>query len=212
MREAYRDAALARDYERARSANLGQRARASLERSLVRRALASLPRDSRILDVACGTGRLAPLLAGHGASLVGVDSSREMLAEAARHGLATARWVQGDATRLPFRDASFDVVTSCRFLRHLDAAGRTAVFRELARVSRRLVVVELLLGEGLVWATKRAVHDRAWSDARAHQRPADAEARRELEAAGLRVRRRHALIPWVSQPHFFVCEVARGSE
>jgi ubiquinone/menaquinone biosynthesis C-methylase UbiE len=211
FREAYRDEEVARDYERARARTLGQRARARLERWLLARAFGGLPRDARLLDVACGTGRLASRIASHAASFTGVDVSFEMLTEARRHGIAGARYIQGDATRLPFPSGSFDVVTSMRFLRHLESPSRIAVFRELARVSRRFVVVELLVREGLVWHTKRVLHVPEWSRKLAVRRPTHEEAKDELARAGLRVLRRHALIAHVSQPHLYVCEVVRQS-
>jgi len=93
-----------------------------------------------------------------------------------------------------------------RFVRHLDAEGRVAVFRELARVTRRHVLVDVLLGTGLVWAFKRTVKGRAWAEETGKRRPAHREVVAELEASGLRVVSRHALLPWVSQPHVYVCE------
>jgi len=73
---------------------------------------------SLILDVGCGTGSLAVLLAAAGHEVCGVDSSGRMLerarAKAAAVG-APAVFVQGDARRLPFAPAAFDMVLA----RHL---------------------------------------------------------------------------------------------
>jgi len=51
-----------------------------------------------VLELACGTGRVAIRLARLGVRLVGLDLSSEMLAVAARNsaGMAILRWVQGD--------------------------------------------------------------------------------------------------------------------
>jgi SAM-dependent methyltransferase len=51
-----------------------------------------------VLEVACGTGRVAIRLAQDGARLVGLDISPEMLdvARAGSAGLADVRWVEGD--------------------------------------------------------------------------------------------------------------------
>jgi ubiquinone/menaquinone biosynthesis C-methylase UbiE len=206
VRRAYEDEAVARSYEAERSKNVGQRARAALERALLGRALAGAPRG-RLLDVACGTGRLSELLAGSARSYTGLDASHAMLAEARRAHANVGAWARGDALRLPFAARSFDVVVSTRFVRHLDSRARVTVFRELARVSRRLVVVDLLLSEGLVWGWKRLTHSRAWREALAARRPTHADALRELGEAGLSVVRRHALLARISQPHLYVCEV-----
>lgn len=66
-------------------------------------------RASRALDVGTGSGRCMPLLAATGASLVlGLDFSMAMLA----HGRPIAGRVCGDARRLPFRRASFDLINA----------------------------------------------------------------------------------------------------
>ena len=54
--------------------------------------------DGSILELACGTGRVAVRLAHAGARVVGLDSSAAMLAVARRKsdGMANVRWVEGD--------------------------------------------------------------------------------------------------------------------
>jgi len=74
--------------------------------------------DERVLDLGCGTGHLTAAVADTGASVVGVDRSREMLVEArtAHPGLG---FVHGDARRLPFEGA-FDAVLSNAVLHWVD--------------------------------------------------------------------------------------------
>lgn len=81
----------------------------------------SLTRDSKVLELGCGTGNyIFALEAAVGCACWGIDRSRDMLAQArARAGgvdLATA-----DATRLDFADASFDLVFSVDVIHHVDA-------------------------------------------------------------------------------------------
>jgi len=70
-------------------------------------------RPRHVLDVGCGTGLLASRLSREldGATLTGCDFSHGMLVHARGHG-ARVSWVQGDAQRLPFRDASADAIVS----------------------------------------------------------------------------------------------------
>jgi demethylmenaquinone methyltransferase/2-methoxy-6-polyprenyl-1,4-benzoquinol methylase len=107
-----------------------------------RRALvdAAAPRDGdRVLDVACGTGLVAAeLLARADCSVVALDQSPQML-DAARARFAAAptarvQVLQGEAERLPFESASFDVLTFTYLLRYVDDPRATLV--ELARVVR----------------------------------------------------------------------------
>lgn len=64
----------------------------------------------RLVDVGCGTGRFAPLLADAlGAQVTGIDPSADML-RAAAGGSAHPRvaYARADASALPLRDASVD--------------------------------------------------------------------------------------------------------
>jgi demethylmenaquinone methyltransferase / 2-methoxy-6-polyprenyl-1,4-benzoquinol methylase len=96
-----------------------------------------------VLDVATGTGAVAlELIRATGCSVVGLDQSREMLAEARRRLPASVELVVGDAERLPFGDASFDALTVTYLLRYVD--DPPATLRELARVVRRGGTIALL--------------------------------------------------------------------
>lgn len=56
----------------------------------------------RVLDVGCGTGVFALLLAGRGVDVVGIDPARASVDVArAKPGSARVRWICGDATALP---------------------------------------------------------------------------------------------------------------
>jgi demethylmenaquinone methyltransferase / 2-methoxy-6-polyprenyl-1,4-benzoquinol methylase len=91
--------------------------------------------DETVLDVATGTGAVArELLRQYGCTVVGLDQSPEMLAEARRRLPASIRLVEGDAEQLPFAEASFDVLTFTYLLRYVDDVGET--LSELARVVR----------------------------------------------------------------------------
>ena len=75
---------------------------------------AGIRRGSKVLDVGCGTGVLAREAlkrVGQDGQVVGLDLNDGMLAVAARTE-PRIEWRQGDATSLPFEDASFDVVVS----------------------------------------------------------------------------------------------------
>jgi demethylmenaquinone methyltransferase/2-methoxy-6-polyprenyl-1,4-benzoquinol methylase len=92
------------------------------------------PRDT-VLDVATGTGAVArELLATKGCTVVGLDQSAEMLAEARRRLPADVRLVEANAESLPFPDGSFDALTFTYLLRYVSDPGAT--LRELARVVR----------------------------------------------------------------------------
>jgi demethylmenaquinone methyltransferase / 2-methoxy-6-polyprenyl-1,4-benzoquinol methylase len=92
------------------------------------------PTDT-VLDVATGTGAVArELLRQKGCTVVGLDQSPEMLAEARRRLPKEVQLVEASAEQLPFPDASFDALTFTYLLRYVSDPGAT--LRELARVVR----------------------------------------------------------------------------
>jgi len=93
------------------------------------------------LDVACGSGKLTAELAriaGAAGRVVGLDFSPQML-EVARRDHPGIEFVEGDALKLPFDDASFDASTMAFGLRNL--ADPVGGLRELLRVVRQRAVV-----------------------------------------------------------------------
>jgi ubiquinone/menaquinone biosynthesis C-methylase UbiE len=90
------------------------------------------------VDLGCGTGRLLAFLhdAWPGLRLTGVDLSPPYLAEARRliGNTARVKLIEGAAEKLPFEDASVDVVVSSFLLHELPPDVRLAVLKEAARV------------------------------------------------------------------------------
>jgi demethylmenaquinone methyltransferase/2-methoxy-6-polyprenyl-1,4-benzoquinol methylase len=99
---------------------------------------------ARVLDLCCGTGDLAFALARSGtAHVIGADFSHAMLVRAnakrasnsedANSDLAVpAAFFEADALRLPFADASFDLVTAAFGFRNL--ANYESGLKEILRV------------------------------------------------------------------------------
>jgi len=122
----------------------------------VRSFIESLPRGSRVLDLGAGHGRHTTILAGLGHHAVALDFSRRLLsigrADERRKGVAVRiDWVGGEATKLPFRDASFDASLCIAVLHHLPLeSDRIAALTELRRVLRRQAPVFLS-----VWAREQ---------------------------------------------------------
>lgn len=106
-----------------------------------------LPSGSRILDVPCGQGRHAHLLAEAGFDVDGLDYSRELLDRARQRGTgARLRYTRADMRRLPARwtarfDAVVNLFTSFGFF--ADPADDKRVIAEFARV--------LAPGGALIW-------------------------------------------------------------
>src|SRR5207248_8892802 len=88
-----------------------------------------------VVDVATGTGAVAlELIRQKRCTVVAVDQSPEMLAEARERLGPDVRLVEATAEELPFPDASFDGLTFTYLLRYV--TDPAATLRELARVLR----------------------------------------------------------------------------
>lgn len=69
-------------------------------------------RDPRVLELGCGTGRVAVPVAKAGAAVIGIDRSESMLARARRRVTrarlhSSVKLIRGDIRHLPFPDQSF---------------------------------------------------------------------------------------------------------
>jgi ubiquinone/menaquinone biosynthesis C-methylase UbiE len=139
----------------------------------------------RVLDVGCGTGRLAQEIVGRydQAQVVGIDPSAQMIKCAAaittRPGnlvLAIAR-----AEQLPFRDATFELVVITMSFRHWQ--DREAAFAEIRRVmalKATLVLADIFPASRGRW--QRVLRRKAGN-------PLPCGVRRLLDSQGLRFER-----------------------
>ncbi len=97
---------------------------------IITREVEKLPRGARVLDAAVGLGQLAGRMQQRGYDVIGIDYSLDAaLHVKANLGIPV---VIGDMTRLPFRTASLDAVTTGETLEHLD--DDASAVREIARV------------------------------------------------------------------------------
>jgi ubiquinone/menaquinone biosynthesis C-methylase UbiE len=164
----------------------------------VLRALAAEPCAS-VLDIGCGTGRLAERLIGARGvqSVVGCDFSAGMLAHAAERlrpahaGSVRVGLVRGDATHLPFAAASFDAAVSTEAFHWFP--DQDAALREIGRVLRpggrlllALVSPPFELVADVVEAGMRLVGQPLWWTT-----PSRLAA--QVEAAGFRVQRQRRI-------------------
>jgi SAM-dependent methyltransferase len=97
-------------------------------------------RPRSILEIGCGFGRNLRFLKDHFGEhiqCVGLDFSPSMLSHAQRFlGEDSPPLVNGDATRLPFADASFDVVLVHGVFMHIPPQQIAMAFSEIHRVTK----------------------------------------------------------------------------
>ncbi len=122
--------------------------------------MAAVQPGDKALDLCCGTGDVAFALRAAGAEVIGLDFSPAMLAVAERRAghppaapaAPRLQFMAGDALRLPFDDASFDIVTIAYGLRNLESWERG--LEEMTRVARpggRLLALDFGKPESRLW-------------------------------------------------------------
>jgi ubiquinone/menaquinone biosynthesis C-methylase UbiE len=133
-------------YEALRTNDAAARRKWGREFAAIETIAASLPPASRVLDMPCGTGRFLPLLAARSAQLVGGDISLDMMRHAPLHSTPRScrpGLVSCEAEQLPFRDGAFDYVLCMRFFNLVPPDVAAAVLKELGRVSRKGVFIQV---------------------------------------------------------------------
>lgn len=124
-------------------------------------AAAELRPGARLLDVGCGTGRLAirasKLFPGEvPVEAFGIDATPEMISLACRRAAeerSSARFEVGVGEALPFAGGSLDAVTSSYFFHHLPPEAKREAFAEMLRVAKpggRIIVTDYGRPKGVV--------------------------------------------------------------
>lgn|GEM_PF-953457 len=163
------------------------------------------PRCADALDFACGTGRVSSFIAPMVRTLVGVDVSEPMLAEA-RHKLSEVEFVLGDIVADPdiLGERRFDLVTAFRFFVNAEPALREAAMQRLASLMRSdgLLVFNVHHHNGSPYVKLVKWHERRRG--RVYNSMSLGEIRALVEKAGLRVAEIHGVglfhVPKVKLP------------
>jgi SAM-dependent methyltransferase len=116
----------------------------ALEDGRLRATVGMIPRGvATILEVGSGDGRIIHRLAGDYRQVVGIDHGYGRVRNLGKNGVCAT------STQLPFPDHSFDLVLCCEVLEHLHDDVLSATVAELARVSRKYILVSVPFKENL---------------------------------------------------------------
>ena len=121
-----------------------------------------LKRGSRVLDLACGTGRHSVLLARRGATVLGVDKTESYLRRArqAAKSLPNCRFVEGDMRRLPFRGEFDAVINLWTSFGYFDSMAEDLQVLKGVRRARRPGGLFLIDLSDFNWIRKHGAHRR----------------------------------------------------
>jgi len=125
---------------------------------------AYIPKNQRIIDIACGTGAQAFELAKRAKFVVGVDLSESMIKKAGqtknRFQISNTEFKVCDATQLnSFSDKEFDIATMSLALHQFQPKLHAPILSEMKRIANRIIIVDYavplpknLVGYASKWA------------------------------------------------------------
>ncbi|CDX46501.1 putative Methyltransferase type 11 [Mesorhizobium sp. ORS 3359] len=181
------------------------------EQNCIAKALETCsPLPAQVLDVPCGTGKLADVLSRHDCQVMAADISMEMMA-LAKTAYAGRPGFQGfvrcDITQLPMADESFDTVICLRLIHLIPPHLRRKIINELARVTSRRLIVSYGLAsrfQRIRLRLRRLITGRVSAP-----HPVDFDvAREDFSQAGLKLVSSFSILPLLSCEQVFVLEKA----
>ena len=156
----------------------------------------------RILDLGCGTGHLTAQIAARGATVIGLDSSASMVAQA-RQNYPKILFVLGDAREFRF-DELFDAVFSNAVLHWINEPARVIDSVARALKPRGRFVLEMG-GKGnnalIVAGVHSALRDRGYEPRLPWYYPSAAEYATLLEQAGFEIESLWTFPRWTKLEH-----------
>jgi 2-polyprenyl-3-methyl-5-hydroxy-6-metoxy-1,4-benzoquinol methylase len=116
-----------------------------MEMALVKRAMARLPRQSSVLDIPCGAGRITIMLERLGFNCAGADIGDGVI-DAARSAVRLAGLdapvEKQDLEQMSYADQSFDAIVCFRMFHHFPSPDiRRRAVSELCRVAKNYVLI-----------------------------------------------------------------------
>lgn len=155
----YKNKKLVKSFDSERRKYLFQRHKHKTEADFLKKAIMEIGKNKiKILDVACGTGRMMPEVFSTGKDIeyYGLDTSKEMLGELKKR----AKYIKGkkifvktgDATKIPFKKNSFDIVYSFHLLWHIEKKEQEKVIKEMLRVTKpKGFIIFDVLNKNFLW-------------------------------------------------------------
>jgi len=105
-----------------------------------------LPKDGKILDAGCGSGKDVAYLTEYGFEAIGIDISEGLLKEAKKR--TKGKFKKMDITEMKFKDEEFDGIWSCATLYHLKKEDMLKVLKDFNKILKKKGVLFINVKEG----------------------------------------------------------------
>lgn len=206
----YKNQSVALEYDRVRFSSLPGRIFNALEKRTIVKCFATLPTGKTIVDMPCGTGRLAEALLRHGYKVHGMDISGEMLKVAqARLNTYDDRFTTevADAKHLTKDAAGYDGALCARVLMHFPLEQQIEFLTGVGQLSRGRVVINHSLSSPYQRLRRRIKRFLGHQESARHP-ITNKEIKLLLHGAGLREVGRYRLWSLISEAIYIVAEKA----
>ena len=110
--------------------------------SMIKKEL-SAKKNEKILDIGCGLGNFSQVT---GSRYIGIDSNKSFIRFANKHyANKSKKFMLMDATKLKFKDKSFDKTLFISMLHHFSDKESEKILKEAMRVTKKsLIILDLL--------------------------------------------------------------------
>ena len=206
--EHYKSQRVAVEYDKRRFSSVSGRVFNYLEKRMVGKCFHGVAKTQKIVDVPCGTGRLAEVLLAHGYSVHGMDISEEMLAVARqRLGAYGAKFTTevANVKQLPTEVAMYDGALCARVLMHFPLDQQIEFLSGVARLSRSVVVINHSL-DSSYQRLRRRFKRLLGHQASALHPISHKDIELLLKNSGLREVKRRRLLPIISEAVYITAE------
>ena len=158
--EVYRKKENVKNFDKGRKKYGFQRYKHKIESNFLKKTILNISsKNIKVLDVACGTGRMlsAVFNANKEIDYTGLDSSNEMFNELKkkeifRKNKKRISLVLSDAEKLRFEDNSFDIVFTYHLLWHIPKENQKKIINEMLRVTKKGgIIIFDILNKNFIW-------------------------------------------------------------
>lgn len=206
--EHYKSHRVAVEYDKRRFSSVAGRVFNHLEKRMIAACFHGVAKAKKIVDVPCGTGRLAEALLANGYSVHGMDISEEMLLVAKQrlgpYGSMFTTEV-ADVKRLTADVQTYDGALCARVLMHFPLYQQIEFLTGVARLSRSIVVINHSLDSSYQRLRRRFKRLLGHQESALHP-ISNSDIHVLLKSAGLREIKRRRLFSMVSEAVYIVAE------
>ncbi|HEY4717163.1 MAG TPA: class I SAM-dependent methyltransferase [bacterium] len=194
------------EYEKTRYTHLDQAIINFIEQRIVKRWIVKFElKGKEILDIPCGFGRFSGIFLNAGMRLTSGDLSFEMADRTRENSEILQRvsdFIVASVKALPFKKGSFDATFTARLLHHnFTKEERINILKELARISKKHIIVTLYKKNFLHFITRRLRRLN-----RVIVMLSMKEMESEIEASGLKIIEKTVILPVFHSQVFLVLE------